>query len=615
MGCGSSNANNSIRFNIENQSTDLQKGKQTIKEALKKKSTFKLEGNKPSENAEIMNNQNSKYNELNQLDSKSIKSEIMNESSILSKPETLKSKLKPTKSLLNESEKVKLMTSVITNKTVSFSDTLKNEELSEHRYYNEFINLKGSQPNTIANAGKILCKTDDFSNLNIMSAINSNQFSTIKKSKTKAYKIYYRFLRNLKKLFTRGLKLFTLRKIFLFSRTKPPKPIVFHRIMKLKKSVFSFLINSVINKFNKQFIVKFDVYKYNKYLKKNMELISFDNENKCKFHKDEEITKYTPKIKNNNIDTQNINILGKYLYSMEDKIGHGQSAKVYKVKDKSPKNHEQSVKSTKAKDIDDSPINGYAVKEIYKKNVKSSYESEFRAYDKINCFDFIVKVYDIKEEKLKCYIVMEYMKYNLKTLLEKDKGSIVTNDTFIRRFLRSLIYALEYLHEEVGIVHLDIHPKNILLSEDLSKIKLTDFGSSKSLENLNDSLPNKSINTSTTLTNIKSLCEGDYEKETFLKDNYSPSSFQSTNTLIHISLYKAPHQLNFTKLEFNDEFKNDSYKKYFINNDESDEFNIADYYKSLDIWMLGITIYYMLNKQKTEDFTTLIIKENYKIHQ
>jgi serine/threonine protein kinase len=41
--------------------------------------------------------------------------------------------------------------------------------------------------------------------------------------------------------------------------------------------------------------------------------------------------------------------------------------------------------------------------------------------------------------------------------------------------LRQLLKAVNYLHDEVGIIHRDIKPGNILLSKDMS-IKLADFG-------------------------------------------------------------------------------------------------------------------------------------------
>jgi calcium-dependent protein kinase len=45
--------------------------------------------------------------------------------------------------------------------------------------------------------------------------------------------------------------------------------------------------------------------------------------------------------------------------------------------------------------------------------------------------------------------------------------------------LDKILTSLHYLHVEKGICHRDLKPDNILVSDDLQKIKLIDFGISR----------------------------------------------------------------------------------------------------------------------------------------
>lgn len=49
-----------------------------------------------------------------------------------------------------------------------------------------------------------------------------------------------------------------------------------------------------------------------------------------------------------------------------------------------------------------------------------------------------------------------------------------------KQVIRPLVESVAYIHD-LGIVHRDIKPENILCGEDLSDIKIADFGLSKLL--------------------------------------------------------------------------------------------------------------------------------------
>jgi len=72
-------------------------------------------------------------------------------------------------------------------------------------------------------------------------------------------------------------------------------------------------------------------------------------------------------------------------------------------------------------------------------------------------------------------------------LLETDLSkirSIIEYDDWVKKInlSKKILAGLNYLHDE-NILHLDIKPANILLSNDLSKVKLVDFGLSSTSTN------------------------------------------------------------------------------------------------------------------------------------
>ena len=84
----------------------------------------------------------------------------------------------------------------------------------------------------------------------------------------------------------------------------------------------------------------------------------------------------------------------------------------------------------------------------------------------------IVKVYDVSFGEKVQYIVMEYVDgITLKEYIQKQH-IIAWNDAVF--FTTQILRALQHAHDK-GIVHRDIKPQNILVS-DSGTIKVTDFG-------------------------------------------------------------------------------------------------------------------------------------------
>lgn len=100
---------------------------------------------------------------------------------------------------------------------------------------------------------------------------------------------------------------------------------------------------------------------------------------------------------------------------------------------------------------------------------------EARMLAKFEAANGVVQVYDCFRENGTAYIIMEYLEgRTLKTHLEK-RGKLSVKEA--KEILHPILTALKGIHE-MGILHRDIAPDNIFLTED-GKVKLLDFGASR----------------------------------------------------------------------------------------------------------------------------------------
>ena len=99
---------------------------------------------------------------------------------------------------------------------------------------------------------------------------------------------------------------------------------------------------------------------------------------------------------------------------------------------------------------------------------------EYNTAKGISC-PYIVKYFDIKDDADGLYILMEYVNGGtLKEKIEKEPEYFARQEN-VRRLLLQLCKALTTLHNE-NIVHLDINPNNIIITQTSNNVKLIDFG-------------------------------------------------------------------------------------------------------------------------------------------
>ncbi|XP_016288209.2 cyclin-dependent kinase 12-like [Monodelphis domestica] len=83
---------------------------------------------------------------------------------------------------------------------------------------------------------------------------------------------------------------------------------------------------------------------------------------------------------------------------------------------------------------------------------------------------------DFKKDKGAIYLVLEYMDYDLKRLLQS--GSAYLSEGHIKAFMKQLMEGLDYCHKK-NFLHRDIKSSNILLNN-RGQVKLADFGLARS---------------------------------------------------------------------------------------------------------------------------------------
>ena len=153
-------------------------------------------------------------------------------------------------------------------------------------------------------------------------------------------------------------------------------------------------------------------------------------------------------------------------YKIEKKIGEGGMAYVYEAKDKLL-NRVVAVKVLRPEFVDD--------QEFLKK-----FKREAEAVASLS-HPNIVNVYDVGEDGKVHYIVMEYVNgKNLKEIIQEE-GTL--DEYTALDITKQIAMALGCAHKR-GIIHRDIKPHNILISnEGRSIAKVADFGIAKAVSN------------------------------------------------------------------------------------------------------------------------------------
>lgn len=158
-----------------------------------------------------------------------------------------------------------------------------------------------------------------------------------------------------------------------------------------------------------------------------------------------------------------MNINDEYVLLKNKCLGTGSFSSVYlgcRIKD----NMDVAIKKIKISKYKDNP------------RILSSINDEISIMKKIKLEPHvnIINCYDIIKKEDKIYIIMEYCENgDLSSLLKKP-----IKEKYVQFYFAQIASGLKYLFSK-GIIHRDIKPKNILLTNRRKKIKIADFGFAK----------------------------------------------------------------------------------------------------------------------------------------
>lgn len=88
----------------------------------------------------------------------------------------------------------------------------------------------------------------------------------------------------------------------------------------------------------------------------------------------------------------------------------------------------------------------------------------------------IVHIHDVFEENNTVYYAMDYIEGGTLNNLVKQRGAL--NEALATKYITQIAAALEHIHER-KIMHLDVKPANIIVSNDGNNVVLIDFGLAK----------------------------------------------------------------------------------------------------------------------------------------
>jgi tRNA A-37 threonylcarbamoyl transferase component Bud32 len=152
-------------------------------------------------------------------------------------------------------------------------------------------------------------------------------------------------------------------------------------------------------------------------------------------------------------------------YELEDRLGHGGMATVYRARD-SKLDREVAIKLLADNFAGDDEV-----------RMRFSREARLAArLDHPN----VVQVFDVGEDEDRPFIVMEYVEGGtLQDRLERRRGPLARDEAL--RLLGQLCDGLGYAHAK-KLVHRDIKPQNLLVRESDDTLKITDFGIARAAE-------------------------------------------------------------------------------------------------------------------------------------
>lgn len=162
---------------------------------------------------------------------------------------------------------------------------------------------------------------------------------------------------------------------------------------------------------------------------------------------------------------QNPKYIGNKRYKVEEKLGEGTYGTVYKCLDLLKK---ETVAVKKIKfHYQNEGIPATSIREI----------GILRSLNHPNLVN-LKDIIQIEEEKDSLYLSFQMMDMDLSKFIKLHDRKVPHK--LIKKIMFEIVKAVDYLHEN-RVFHRDLKPDNVLISNDCSKVKLADFGLSRTI--------------------------------------------------------------------------------------------------------------------------------------
>jgi len=121
------------------------------------------------------------------------------------------------------------------------------------------------------------------------------------------------------------------------------------------------------------------------------------------------------------------------------------------------------------------------------KSIQNEIETEIKALDRLREIETVVNLNYVYRTRTEYTLILDLHKQDLHHIIERNE---VLKESDVQKMFKTILETVNQMHQ-LGVIHLDLKPQNILLS-DSEKIRICDFGLSKIQTNDDDSLNDSS---------------------------------------------------------------------------------------------------------------------------
>lgn len=230
----------------------------------------------------------------------------------------------------------------------------------------------------------------------------------------------------------------------------------------------------------------------------------------------------------------------------------------------------------------------YAVKILSRHKYDSTREIKYLS--KCQGHENIVKLYDVLQDDLHTYIIMELLTGG--ELFDRLRKRHLFTEREASALMKSLISAIQYMHSQ-GVVHRDLKPENILFSDtsDAAKVKIVDFGFARAKpdpklnNNVNTRLNSNNSNTNTVKKNNNNNNTGMMQTPCFTLSYAAPEVLRqalfTTTTINTATITSTTTTTNGVEVKG-------------VKEDTASIEPGQGYDESCDLWSLGVILYTIL---------------------